>query len=165
MYKYINLFLFTNIYILCEYLLVIYSFEFKYLYGMYGSHGALYKVLGEMEVRQQKYIIARETFSRGLTLDPHCAPLYHAAALLEAILGNLGVLHIFLYISFIPSINLPYYFLLRFLDCMHSFDFVLQWFIHLHASMNLWWILSFTYMKSMLYKYIYIFFLPRFATL
>ena len=55
------------------------------------SHGALYKVLGEMEVRQQRYIKAREIFSKGIRMDPHCAPLYHAAALLEAKLGNLEV--------------------------------------------------------------------------
>ena len=55
------------------------------------SHGALYKVLGEMEVRQQRYIKAREIFSKGIGMDPHCAPLYHAAALLEAKLGNLEV--------------------------------------------------------------------------
>ena len=55
------------------------------------SHGALYKVLGEMEVRQHEYANARRTFTKGLQLDSRCAPLYHAAALLEAKLGNLRV--------------------------------------------------------------------------
>ena len=55
------------------------------------SHGALYKVLGELEARRGRYAIARELFRAGLDKDPHYAPVYHAAALLEAKLGNLEV--------------------------------------------------------------------------
>ena len=55
------------------------------------SHGALYKVLGEMELRKGRYVKAKQIFNEGIILDPYCAPLYHAAALLEAKLGNLGV--------------------------------------------------------------------------
>ena len=66
------------------------------------SHGALYKVLGEMEIRQKQYLKARETFAKGLSLDSHCAPLYHAAALMEAKLGNLGVCF-----SLIPYMHIP----------------------------------------------------------
>ena len=57
------------------------------------SHGALYKVLGELEAKEGKYARARELFSVGLKKDPHCAAVYHAAALLEAKLGNLEVKH------------------------------------------------------------------------
>ena len=59
------------------------------------SHGALYKVLGEMEMRQNQYVKARETFAKGLAFDSHCAPLYHSFALMEAKLGNLGVKHFY----------------------------------------------------------------------
>jgi hypothetical protein len=51
----------------------------------------LYKVLGEIEMRQGNSARARELFALGLKRDPHCASLYHAAALLEAKLGNLEV--------------------------------------------------------------------------
>jgi hypothetical protein len=44
-----------------------------------------------MEARQNHFSVAREIFATGLSQDSHCAPLYHAAALLEAKLGNLGV--------------------------------------------------------------------------
>jgi Tfp pilus assembly protein PilF len=44
-----------------------------------------------MEARQGQYVKAREIFSRGLQNDPNCAPLYHAAALMEAKIGNLEV--------------------------------------------------------------------------
>ena len=37
--------------------------------------------------------MARGVFADGLTNDPHCAPLYHSAALLEARLGNLEGLY------------------------------------------------------------------------
>jgi hypothetical protein len=40
---------------------------------------------------QGNFIRARELFSVGLQKDPHCAAVYHAAALLEAKLGNLNV--------------------------------------------------------------------------
>jgi hypothetical protein len=56
-------------------------------------HGALYKVLGEIEMRQGAGPRARELFALGLKRDPYCASLYHAAALLEARLGNLEVRH------------------------------------------------------------------------
>jgi uncharacterized protein HemY len=55
------------------------------------SHGALYKVLGELEAKEGRYAKARELFAVGLSKDPHCAAVYHAAALLEAKLGNLEV--------------------------------------------------------------------------
>lgn len=55
------------------------------------SHGALYKVLGELEAKGGKFTRARELFALGLSKDPHCAAVYHAAALLEAKLGNLEV--------------------------------------------------------------------------
>jgi tetratricopeptide (TPR) repeat protein len=55
------------------------------------SHGALYKVFGELEAKEGNFIRARELFSVGLEKDPHCAAVYHAAALLEAKLGNLNV--------------------------------------------------------------------------
>ena len=54
-------------------------------------HGALYKVLGEIEMRQGLFSSARALFSQGLDQDPHYAPVYHAAALLEAKLGNIEV--------------------------------------------------------------------------
>ena len=51
-------------------------------------------MLGEIEMRQGMFASARSLFSRGLEADPHYAPVYHAAALLEARLGNLEVIHI-----------------------------------------------------------------------
>jgi hypothetical protein len=51
----------------------------------------LYKVLGEIEARENQFSVARDIFAKGLSQDSNCAPLYHAAALLEAKLGNLGV--------------------------------------------------------------------------
>ena len=50
-------------------------------------------MLGELEAKEGKYARARELFSVGLKKDPHCAAVYHAAALLEAKLGNLEVKH------------------------------------------------------------------------
>jgi tetratricopeptide (TPR) repeat protein len=56
------------------------------------DHGPLYKVLGEQYERDGSYTEARDVFVRGLEHDPLCAPVYHAAALLEARLGNLEAL-------------------------------------------------------------------------
>ncbi len=56
------------------------------------SHGALYKVLGEIEAKHGFYSEARSILQRGLELDPSYAPLYHAAALHEAKIGNLDVM-------------------------------------------------------------------------
>jgi len=53
------------------------------------DHGALYKVLGEQYEKAGSFLEARKVFALGLERDPHCAPVYHAAALLEARLGNL----------------------------------------------------------------------------
>jgi hypothetical protein len=53
------------------------------------SHGALYKVLGELESRQGQYLEARRWFNSGLKNDSRYIPLYHEAAMLEAKLGNL----------------------------------------------------------------------------
>ena len=39
-------------------------------------------------------MVARELFATGLERDPYCAPVYHAAALLEARLGNLDGLSV-----------------------------------------------------------------------
>lgn len=64
------------------------------------SHGALYKVLGELEAKEGRYTRARELFSLGLSKDPHCVAVYHAAALLEAKLGNLEVTQMKLYIKY-----------------------------------------------------------------
>jgi tetratricopeptide (TPR) repeat protein len=58
---------------------------------LFPSHGALYKVLGELEMKHGAVALARELFSRGLDEDPYYAPVYHAAALLEAKTGNLEV--------------------------------------------------------------------------
>jgi len=55
------------------------------------GHGSLYKVLGEQYERQGAFLQAREVFHKGLSQDPYCAQVYHAAALLEARLGNLEV--------------------------------------------------------------------------
>jgi hypothetical protein len=52
-----------------------------------------YKVLGEQLERLGDFKQARHVFAVGLTNDASCAPLYHAAALLEARLGNLEGLH------------------------------------------------------------------------
>ena len=60
-------------------------------FQLFQSHGALYKVLGELNVRQGLYTKARELFDVALDQDAHYAPVYHAAALLEAKLGNLEV--------------------------------------------------------------------------
>lgn len=51
----------------------------------------MYKVLGELEAKNGSYTKARELFALGLSKDPHCAPVYHAAAMLEAKFGNLKV--------------------------------------------------------------------------
>ena len=48
-------------------------------------------MLGELEVKEGRFARARELFALGLSKDPHCAAVYHAAALLEAKLGNLEV--------------------------------------------------------------------------
>jgi hypothetical protein len=48
-------------------------------------------VFGELEAKEGNFNRARELFSVGLQKDPHCAAVYHAAALLEAKLGNLNV--------------------------------------------------------------------------
>ena len=53
------------------------------------NHGALYKVLGEKYEREGDIVKARQVFAEGLDKDPLCAPVYHAAALLEASIGNL----------------------------------------------------------------------------
>ena len=50
-------------------------------------------MLGELEAKEGRYTRARELFALGLSKDPHCAAVYHAAALLEAKLGNLEVRH------------------------------------------------------------------------
>ena len=46
-------------------------------------------VLGELEAKHGHHAKARELFMTGLDRDPHCMAVYHAAALLEAKLGNL----------------------------------------------------------------------------
>ena len=73
--------------------LPIFNFTFisHFTYIEY-SHGALYKVLGELEAKEGRFARARELFALGLSKDPHCAAVYHAAALLEAKLGNLEVI-------------------------------------------------------------------------
>ena len=48
-------------------------------------------MLGELEAKEGRFARARELFALGLSKDPHCAAVYHAAALLEAKLGNLEV--------------------------------------------------------------------------
>lgn len=56
------------------------------------DHGALYKVLGELHIRKGGpvgYDQARKLFAQALDQDPLYAPVYHAAAMLEAKLGNL----------------------------------------------------------------------------
>ena len=55
------------------------------------DHGTLYRVLGEQHERQGAFLLARDVFAKGLERDPYCAQVYHAAALLEARLGNLEV--------------------------------------------------------------------------
>lgn len=55
------------------------------------SHGALYKVLGEIEHREGEFLEARRWFNLGIERDPRYTPLYHEAALFEAKLGNLEV--------------------------------------------------------------------------
>jgi len=55
------------------------------------SHGALYKVLGELDARQGSVEMARAVLSKGLERDPSYAPLYHASAILESQYGNLEV--------------------------------------------------------------------------
>ena len=46
-------------------------------------------MLGELEAKHGHHAKARELFMTGLDRDPHCLAVYHAAALLEAKLGNL----------------------------------------------------------------------------
>lgn len=46
-------------------------------------------MLGELHIRQGEHNRARELFAQALDQDPLYAPVYHAAALLEAKLGNL----------------------------------------------------------------------------
>jgi tetratricopeptide (TPR) repeat protein len=64
--------------------------ECKSLHFLF-RHGALYKVLGEIESRQGNYQEARICFNLGISMDPHYAPLYHETALFEARLGNIEV--------------------------------------------------------------------------
>ena len=62
-----------------------------------------------MFARQNQYSKAREVFSKGLLNDYRCAPLYHAAALLEAKLGNLAVNKILQYLVYLFYLNkLPF---------------------------------------------------------
>ena len=49
------------------------------------------QALGELEVRAGTSDRAREVFTAGINADGNCAGLYHAAALLEAKLGNMQV--------------------------------------------------------------------------
>ena len=56
------------------------------------SHGALYKALGELYVRQGSFAEARAIFRTGIDASPSFAELYHAYALFEAKLGNLEVI-------------------------------------------------------------------------
>lgn len=67
-------------------------FTYPSAIARFPSHGALYKVMGELEVRQSSYIEARRIFRNGISNDPNYAPLYHSAALLEAKIGNLEVI-------------------------------------------------------------------------
>ena len=63
---------------------------------LFPNHGALYKVLGELEMKHGSHSQARELFTRGLEQDPYYAPVYHAAALLEAKSGNLEVIILYI---------------------------------------------------------------------
>ena len=63
----------------------------KQAIAKFPNHGQLYRVLGEQYERDGSFQEAREIFTKGLENDPTCATVYHAAALLEARLGNLEV--------------------------------------------------------------------------
>lgn len=71
----------------------------------YYRHGALYKVLGEIEIRQNEVGRAREVLMAGLEHDPHYAATYHTAALLEARLGNLEVSHLSMLAAYLCYIH------------------------------------------------------------
>lgn len=58
----------------------------------YFSHGALYKVLGELLARHGEISNAELVFKQGIQRDPSYLPLYHACALFQGALGNIEVI-------------------------------------------------------------------------